>query len=182
MRKNSNKGCPRVTESDWEWNQSREKIGEERRERNVRQGEETEVREWKVYGFSREVLIFDEFTYDFNWEVLKFMISTYHFMMCFKHLTKKYQLYGVFWRRRELSIVKYISDFSEISDSMVQKHRFWGSPRRGTDARMHGGIVSFEFSPPERCMRINSIRGRPRVTESDWEWSRSQEKRGERGT
>ena len=40
--------------------------GEERRERNVRQGGQSEVREWKVYGFSREVLIFDEFTYDFS--------------------------------------------------------------------------------------------------------------------
>ena len=42
-----------------------------------------------MYGFSREVLIFDDFTYDFSWEVLKFTISTYHFMVCFEHLTKK---------------------------------------------------------------------------------------------
>ena len=26
-------------------------------------------------------MIFDDFTYDFSWEVLKFMISTYHFMV-----------------------------------------------------------------------------------------------------
>ena len=41
-----------------------------------------------MYGFSREVLIFDEFTNDFSWEVLKFTISRSHFMMCFEHLTK----------------------------------------------------------------------------------------------
>ena len=46
------------------------------------------MREWKVYGFSREVLIFYEFTYDFSWEVLKYAISTYPFMLCFEHLTK----------------------------------------------------------------------------------------------
>ena len=35
------------------------------------------------------VLIFDDFTYDFSWEVLKFTISTYHFMVCFETLRKK---------------------------------------------------------------------------------------------
>ena len=40
--------------------------GEEGRERNVRQGGQSEVREFKVYGFSWEVLIFDDFTYDFS--------------------------------------------------------------------------------------------------------------------
>ena len=62
--------------------------GEERRERKARQGGQSEVREWKVYGFSREVLIFDEFTCDFSWKLLKFTISTYHFMVRFEHLTK----------------------------------------------------------------------------------------------
>ena len=42
-----------------------------------------------MYGFSREVMIFDEFTHDFSMEVLEFKISTYHFMVCFEHLTKK---------------------------------------------------------------------------------------------
>ena len=71
--------------------------GEERRERrNVRQGRQSEVRESKVYGSSWEVLIFDDFTYDFSWEVLKFTISTYNFIVCFEHLTKKYQFYDVF--------------------------------------------------------------------------------------
>ena len=68
---------------------------------------------------------------------------------------------------------------------MVQKHRFWASPRRGTHgrthARTHGGIISFELSPLERCMRVNSNKERPRLTESDWEWVQSQEERGERG-
>jgi len=68
---------------------------------------------------------------------------------------------------------------------MVQKHRFWASPRRGTHARTHartdGGIISFELSPLARCMRINSTKGCSRVAESDWEWNQSQEKRGERG-
>ena len=55
----------------------------------MRQGGQSEVREGKVYCFSREVLIFDEFIYDFSWDVSKFTISTYHFMVCFEHLTKK---------------------------------------------------------------------------------------------
>ena len=58
------------------------------RDRNVRQEGPSDVRECKVYGLSREVFIFDEFTYDFSWEVLKFTISTYHFRVCFEHVTK----------------------------------------------------------------------------------------------
>ena len=42
-----------------------------------------------MYGFSWEVLTFDDFSYDFSWEVLKLTISTSHFMVCFEHLTKK---------------------------------------------------------------------------------------------
>ena len=42
-----------------------------------------------MHGFRWEVLIFDDFTYDFSWEVLKFTISTSHFMVCFEHLMKK---------------------------------------------------------------------------------------------
>ena len=38
--------------------------------------------------FSREVLIIDDFTYDFRWELLEFTISASHFMMCFEHLAK----------------------------------------------------------------------------------------------
>ena len=63
--------------------------GKEGRERNVRQGGQSEVRELKVHPFSWEVFIFDDFTYDFSWEVLRFTISTSHFMVCFEHLTKK---------------------------------------------------------------------------------------------
>ena len=37
---------------------------------------------------SWEEMIFDNFTYDFSREVLKFTISTSHFMMCSEHLTK----------------------------------------------------------------------------------------------
>ena len=39
-------------------------------------------------GFRWEVLIFDDFAYDFGREVLKFTISTSHFIVCFEHLTK----------------------------------------------------------------------------------------------
>ena len=39
--------------------------------------------------FRREISIIADFTYDFRWEVLKFTISTSHFMVCFEHLTKK---------------------------------------------------------------------------------------------
>ena len=98
---------------------------------------------------------------------------------------KQYQFYDVSLRAAGAKYCKIHRWFSKISDSMVQKHKFWASPRRGTDARTdartHGGIISFELSPLERCMRINSNKMCPRVTESDWEWGQSQERRGERG-
>ena len=78
--------------------------GAERRERNVRQGGQSEVRERKVYGFSWEVLIFHDFTYDFSWEVLKFTISTYHFMVCFEQLMKKVSILG---RVLRATVAKY---------------------------------------------------------------------------
>ena len=42
-----------------------------------------------MYGLSWDVFVFNDFSYDFSWEVLKFTISTYHFMMCFEHFAKK---------------------------------------------------------------------------------------------
>jgi hypothetical protein len=146
----------------------------------VRQGGQSEVREWKVYGFSLEILIFDDLTYDFSWEVMKSTISTFHFMVCFEHFTKKVSILWCVLKATVANYCKIHRWFSEISYSMVQKHMFWASPRRGTDARTDAGIISFELSPLKRCMRINSNKGCPRVTESDWEWSQSQEKRGER--
>ena len=125
-----------ASKSDREWLRVESEPGEERRERNVRQGGQSEVREWKVYGFSWEVLIFDDFTYDFSWEVLKFTISTSHFMVCFGHLTKKVSILCFVLRATVAKYCKIHKWFSEISDSMVQKHRFWASPRRGTHARM----------------------------------------------
>ena len=46
-------------------------------------------------------------------------------------------------------------------------------PRGGgrTHGRTHGGIMSFELSPLKRCMRINSNKGRPGMTETDREWN-----------
>ena len=41
-----------------------------------------------MYGFRWEVLIFDDFTYDFSWKVLKLSISTSHFMLRVEHLKK----------------------------------------------------------------------------------------------
>ena len=38
---------------------------------------------------ARRYLFFDDFTIDFSKDVLKFTISTFHFMSCFEHLTKK---------------------------------------------------------------------------------------------
>ena len=180
MRINSNRGCPRVTESDWEWNQSQE---EERERRNVREVGQSEVREWKVYGSSWEVLIFDDSTYDFSWEVLKFMISTFHFMVRFEHLMKKVLILCCVLRATSAKYFKIHKWFSEISDSMVPKAYVLSFPEEGgrTDARTHGGIISFELSPLKRCMRINSNKGCPRVTESDWEWNQSQQRREERG-
>ena len=105
-------------------------------------------------------------------------------MVSFQTLTKKVSILCCVLRATVAKYHKIHRWFSGISDSMVQKHMFWASPRRGTDgrtdARTHGGIISFELSPLKRCMRINSNKGGPRVTESDWEWNQSQEKRGER--
>ena len=70
----------------------------------------------------------------------------------------------IFWNFRQYGAKAYVLSFPEEGD-----------------ARTHGGIISFELSPLARCMRINSNRDCPRVTESDWEWNQSQEKRGERG-
>ena len=50
----------------------------------------------------------DDFTYDFSWEVLKFTISTSHFMLCFEHLTKKV---SIFW-----SCVRRICRFSSTTE------------------------------------------------------------------
>ena len=88
----------------------------------------------------------------------------------------------MFWGRRELSTVKYIGDFLKFQTVWCKSIGF-ELPRGGgrTHGRTHGGIISFELSPLARCMRINLNKGCPRVTESDWEWNQSQEKREERG-
>ena len=49
-----------------------------------------------MYGFSWEVLNFDNVSYDVRCEVLKLTISTSHFMVCFEHLAKKYQFMACF--------------------------------------------------------------------------------------
>ena len=49
-----------------------------------------------VLVWTLEVLTFDDFTYDFSWEVLKFTISTLHFIVRFEHLTKNVAFYAVF--------------------------------------------------------------------------------------
>ena len=146
-----------MSKSDREWLRVESEPGgerRERRERNVRQGGQSEVREWKVYGFSLEVLTFADFAYDFSWEVLKFTISTSHFMVCFEHLTKKV---SILWCVLRATWAKYCGIhrwFSEISNSVMQNHVFWASPRRGTHrrthARTHRGLISSEFSPLER--------------------------------
>ena len=126
--------------------------------------------------------MFHDFTYDFSWEVLKFTISTYHFMVCFEQLTKKV---SISWCVLKATVAKYRKIhrwFSEISDSMVQKHRFWASPRRGTDGRTDRRRNNqLRAQPSGEMHENNSNNGCPRVTESDWEWDQSQEKRGERG-
>ena len=77
-----------------------------------------------MYGFSWEVLIFDDFTYDFSWEVLKFTISTSHFMVCFEHLKKKVSILCCVLKATVAKYYEIHNRFSEISDSMVQKHVF----------------------------------------------------------
>ena len=128
-------------------------------------GGQSEVREWKVYGLSWEVLIFDDFSYDFSWEVLKITISTNHFMLCFECLTKKV---SILWCVLRATVAKYCKIhmwFSEISDSMVQKHQVLSFPEEG-DARTDGGIIGFELSPLARCMRIRCVQEWQRVIES----------------
>ena len=48
-------------------------------------------------------------------------------------------------------------------------------PEEG-DGRTDGGIISFELSPLARCMRINSNKGCPRVTESEIRARRREER------
>ena len=99
---------------------------------------------------------------------------------------KQFCFHDVFWGRRELSTVKYISDFLKFQTVWCKTICF-ELPRGGgrtdarTHARTHGAIISFELSPLVRCMRINSNKGCPGVTENDWDWNQSQEEIGERG-
>ena len=69
--------------------------------------------------------------------------------------------------RRELSNVKYICDFHKFQTVWCNSIGF-ALPRGGgrTHGRTDGGIISFELSPLAGCMRINSNKGSPRVTES----------------
>ena len=90
----------------------------------MRQGGQSEVRDSKVYGFSWEVLIFNDFSYDVSWEVLKFTIATYHFMTRFEHLTKKVLIVCYVLRATGAKYRKIHKCVCEISDSMVQKHMF----------------------------------------------------------
>ena len=151
--------------------------GEERRERDVRQGGKSEVREWKVYGFSWEVLRFDDFTDDFSWEVLKFTISTSHFMRSFEHLTKKVTILWCVLRATGAKYCKIHRWFSEISDSMVQKHRFWASPRRGTDGRTDGRRNNQLRAQPSGEMHENKFK--QGLSKSDREWFRVESEPGE---
>ena len=62
-------------------------------------------------GFSWEVLIFNDFTFDFSWEVLNFTISTSHFMVCFDHLTKTVLILFCGLRATGAKYWKYVCDF-----------------------------------------------------------------------
>ena len=64
-----------------------------------------------MYGFSWEVLIFVDFTYDFSWDVWKFTISTSHFMVCFEDLTKKVSMLCCVLRATGAKYCKIHSDF-----------------------------------------------------------------------
>ena len=145
-----------------EW-QSVIESGLRARRREEREECETGRTEWgervkSVCFLAGRYLVFDDFTYqyDFSWDVLKFTISTFHFMLCFEHLTKKV---SILWCVLRATVAKYCKIhrwFFGISDSMMQKHMFWASPRRGdgrTHGRTDGGIISFELSPLKRCMR-----------------------------
>ena len=48
-----------------------------------------------ISGFSYEVVIVDDFAYDFSREVLQSAISNSHFVRCFEDFQTKYELYNV---------------------------------------------------------------------------------------
>ena len=153
MRINSNKGCPRVTESDWEWNQSQEKRGEggmwDREDRVRWESEKCMVlvgRYWYLM-------------------ILPMILAGRYWNSRFQRLIlwcvlsirrKKYQFYGAFWGQRELSTVKYISDFLKFQ-TVWCKTIFFELPRGGgrTDARTD-------------ARRINQLRAQP-SRERSWE-------------
>ena len=134
MRINSNKGCPTVTESDWEWSQSQEKRGErgmwDREDRVRWESEKCMVLAGRYWYLT----------------ILPMILAVRHWNSRFQHLI----LWCVLsiWRKNvsilccvlRVTVAKYGKIhrwFSEISDSMVQKHMLWASPRMG-DARTHG--------------------------------------------
>ena len=43
----------------------------------------------EAYDFCWDARLIVDLTYDFRWEVLKFMVSTSHFMACFEHWPEK---------------------------------------------------------------------------------------------
>ena len=90
--------------------------------------------------------------------VLKFTISTSHFMLCFEHLTKKVSILCCVLKATVAKYCKIHMWFSEISDSMVQKHMFSASPRRGTDARTHARRNNQLRAQPSEEVRENKFK------------------------
>ena len=74
----------------------------------------------EVGTYTWEALTFEDFTYDFAREVLKFTNSTYHFMVCFEGLRRKVLMLWCILEAGRAKYCKLRSQFHEISDSMVQ--------------------------------------------------------------
>ena len=140
MRINSNKGCSRVAESDWDWNQSQEEIGErgmwDREDRVRWESEKSMVlagRYWYLM-ILHMILAGRYWNSRFQPFILWCVLSIWR---------NKYWFYDVFWWRRQLSAVKYIGDFLNFQTVWYKSIGF-ELPRGG--GRTHGRTEEWSAS------------------------------------
>ena len=147
MRINSNKG--------WEWRQSQEK----REEKGMSD------REGRVRWESEKCMVLDGRYWYFT--ILPMILAGRYWNSRFQRLIlwgvlsiwrKKYQFYGVFWGRRELSTVKYIGDFLKFQTVWCKSIGF-ELPRGGgrTHARTHARRNNQLRAQPSDEMHENKL-------------------------
>ena len=137
-------GRPRVTESDWEWSQGQEKRGErgmwDREDRVKWETEKCMVLAERYWYLTISPMILAGRYWNSQFQPL--------ILWCVLNIWQKqywYHFYAVFWRRQELSTVKYIhvGDFLEFQTVWCKSICFELSQGGGqTHGQMHAGIIS----------------------------------------